>query len=223
MRPKTRFCSDSLCLTKSHWLVEINVAIMVASMSACASFYRNFSPQISISLSIRSPFNKSKSNKGHSSPKQPVIEMGSSNAVTSRVASGNTSNGKYWRLKNVLARGDTAPQITFNQNQSRIIRTNEFDVYDESKVSLERHPALLARVGASFEPHDAVSMSFAGMSVLLFFLSRNWVALVSYYAGVFSVGIPICTALEPLRGYVCGVESRFIGSMASYGTIHDRQ
>lgn len=115
-------------------IVELNVAIMVACMPACASFSRFFYTKFGIFSSIRSRLWSSKGSKQKSSNPKPTT-------TTSSVPSGSKGDraggGNYWRLKNPFsnARDGTPPQITFNKQQSRILQSGDFNVFDDDKSS----------------------------------------------------------------------------------------
>ena len=139
-------------------IVELNVTIMVACMPACASFSRHFLYKYEIISSINSRLFASRSSK--KGPLGPETSTTAPSASTGDPRPG----GKYWRIKNAFSNGNGSPQITRNQQQSRMLRTGEFDVVDNGKTSMSTHQTRRGDIelkepsfeGEKMAPHDIV-------------------------------------------------------------------
>ena len=121
--------------------VEINAAIMVASMPACASFLRYFLSKTSFTSSTKSWWTSSRSKRY---PKSRVIP----GAAMDRDSDGNQltpggdgspkgSKGMYWKLRGAFCQ-DEPPQITSAKRESgHILKSGDFNVFNP-KTSSER-------------------------------------------------------------------------------------
>ena len=118
-------------------IVELNVAIMVACMPACACFSRYFFANHSpMSLVKKSRFSSPRSSRhrrfSHSRASTMVASAGRPSE-----SFGDTANSKasYWKIKNPFHNGgdNAAPQITMNDKRSRVLQTGDFDVFNDSK------------------------------------------------------------------------------------------
>ncbi|KAL8744801.1 MAG: hypothetical protein Q9190_002996 [Brigantiaea leucoxantha] len=115
-------------------IVESNVAIMVASMPACATFSRHFWPKgRGLFSSLRSRLVSSRgssritSNSGlpTSAPVTSTLETPELSMANDQ--SGYTKEQSFWKLKNPFIRGDSAPQITrVKRDSTNVLRTGDF-------------------------------------------------------------------------------------------------
>ena len=120
-------------LPPPHSIVDINVAIMVACMPACAAFGRYFSS------SIKSRLSGSEYSKNTNS--------------SSVVTDSRGSNDRYWRMKNPFSgKEEGSLKIIKGKEESRILRTVEFDVVRNKKSA----PSALGEQMAVFEREGRV-------------------------------------------------------------------
>ena len=113
-------------------IVEMNVAIMVASMPACASLFRYISSQSSLLSSMKSSLFSSgvsarTSKPPHGAQKQDKVS-----------SDGHIRNGqhKFWRLRGTSDLESVPPQITSVKTQSgRVLETWDMDVVDDKTLS----------------------------------------------------------------------------------------
>lgn len=108
-------------------MVETNVAIMVASMPACASFLRHFFSQARLLSSIKSRLASIKRKKypkptTSTNSVSPTDDTG--NGFSRFTAGGDGdqpgkgSKGKSWNFRNLFERGDVPPQLTSAKRES---------------------------------------------------------------------------------------------------------
>ena len=115
-------------------MVELNVAIMVACMPACASFSRYFFGKLEIVSTIKSRLSSSRHGKRRTKFSQSKAITVVSNQ-TSEPDEDRGSGWNSWKIKNAFFKGkdDVAPQITMNQQRSQVLQTGDFRVFDEGK------------------------------------------------------------------------------------------
>jgi hypothetical protein len=111
---------------------------MVACMPACASFSRYCFHRFEIISSIKSHLSSSRSRSRKEKLSEP---QSTATAPAGSLIEGPIRHGdKYWRIKNPFSNGsgrdDAPPQITMNKQQSRVLQTGDFDVFDNSRDPL---------------------------------------------------------------------------------------
>ncbi|CAD6577266.1 MAG: hypothetical protein ASARMPREDX12_008289 [Alectoria sarmentosa] len=148
-------------------IVELNIAIMVACMPACASFSRHIITKFGIVSYIKSRISSWKSSKLKSLNPKPIS---TASDIPSRSSGDPAGGGNYWTLKIPFSStGDGAPpHITFNKQQSRVLHSGDFHVFDDEKGSLAltemqrkrsielKEPSLERKQASTAVPHDMV-------------------------------------------------------------------
>lgn len=140
--------------------VEINVAIIVACMPACASFYRHFLSQSGFLSFIMSGIVSSKL-KRHPKLKTTTESIG---PAPDKYSEGNRltpgsdpakkgSKGIYWRLKDSFRQGSVPPQLTSAKRESgHILKSGDFNVFSNKRSS--------EREGTSFEQEEKTAAAY---------------------------------------------------------------
>ena len=117
-------------------MVELNAAIMVACMPACASFIRHFSAQSNLISSIKSRLALSGSSSSSPEKGQRASHSSPEFGSESRSQDSYSRSGKYWKLSDAFgAKENVAPQITGNQQQTRVFRSGDWDYLSNGRAS----------------------------------------------------------------------------------------
>ena len=153
--------SQSQGILTTSSIVELNITIMVACMPACASFSRHFLYKYEIISSIKSQL------AGSRSSKKKIPKPSKSHSSTTAPSSSDRDprpGGRYWRIKNAFSNGNGAPQITMDKQQSRMLKTGDFDVIDNDNELISTGPTKRGDIElkepsleeGKIAPHDVV-------------------------------------------------------------------
>ncbi|CAF9916812.1 MAG: hypothetical protein ALECFALPRED_010874 [Alectoria fallacina] len=148
-------------------IVELNIAIMVACMPACASFSRHIITKSGIVSYIKSRISSSKNNKSKSLHPKPITTAAD---IPSRSTGDPAGGGNYWTLKSPFSstRDGAPPHITFNKQQSRVLHSGDFKVFGDETGSLAltemqrngsvelKEPSFERKQASTALPHDMV-------------------------------------------------------------------
>ncbi len=129
-----------MCLAHSS-IIELNVSIMVACMPACACLSRYCITKLEAISTIETRFSSHRSSHhqkfSHSRASTMVASPGSPSEFYGD--DNNTKKTNHWRIKNPF-HSNAAPQITMDHQRSTVLKTGDFDVFDDRKEFAKPEP-----------------------------------------------------------------------------------
>ena len=115
-------------------IVEVNVAIMVSCMPACAILFKKFWPKNKNTPSLRAWISKSGRSTSDASPQDTEVQISVKNLTPRDEYENDIGNRRFWRLRDGLRRGEHPAVIIYHMEESRILNGKDASISEKDAL-----------------------------------------------------------------------------------------